>query len=1091
MPKRKDISDFEEGSSTGPKRVRLTESPSTSQEAPTTRHSQNANEHKRQYKEILSEAEFEELEKSFLPGIEERRKTNEGRLGGVADAGIIEKIELFQFMCHGYLTFEFGPQLNFIVGHNGSGKSAVLAGIAIGLGGRAAVTGRGTGVKSMIQEVAHSKAEITITLKNGGHRAYKPEVYGNKIIIIRTITQKGVSTYKIKSATGQVISNRKSDLDSICDNLNIQVGNPISILTQDAAKQFLKGSSAEYKYELFARVTRLQLLRDEYDEVASKRTEMDKFLLSKQDYTQVLRDRFNTCRKAYNDAMRVQDLRSKRACLLCEKAWSVAMEKEKELEDAFEAVASSKGRLYQIEEVLGDAEDKLKNASDKVKATERDHDTAKQVAEDIWEKRSRVKQELGAKKQEMAKLKKDEDAISQNQRELNFEMDRLTAQLVEESQNLEQGTQTQKEAARIELDKMRGDLNVLKERRLTVQSDLTRLKGDSDRRKADDDTAQQRLNYLMDKDSGLEQEQERLGSHIRDHLSRFGQSMQTVLREIDRTDWRGVRPIGPLGKFVTLEDQRFLKDLSSQLGSLLCAFAVSDGRDIQPLRAILKRTRNSDSMIVVSSGELFDYERGVPPPQYNTALRVLKITNEWVKRILIDRAGIERLFVASSREQAERVLKEVGSGDALGDGMRVKLWANNAGLTSQNIELRRGDFRQSILAPQKDHGKRLEDIASERTALRCSIDDGRGTKRQCEEHLKESSRLIKECEVSALALEQEISRVEATIKIRQEEEDADSPFEIAVLNQLLEERKEENRGLQTQLDHVVTVKDDLKAEIMGLQQMVDNLKREGEAADETLRGIRIRAEERAVAYTEAQHQKAHYLTVKEKEQETCDNLDTAAAEMTAVFTECHEKAVSLGEKPEVVRRNKAIDRDLVALDATLNRYEPAYTLEENLEKRRIRWIQFLAYASVTVKNEFMIRLSSRGYFGQIIFDHVKQTLELKTDDQVYNEPEENKELDSKRKKDVSSLSGGEKSLATLSCLLALWEACNVPIRCLDEFDVFMDNQNRRCCIKMLVDASKSALERQTIIITPLSIDNIFSEPPVVVIKQMSDPRTQS
>jgi len=32
------------------------------------------------------------------------------------------------------------------------GKSAILAGIAVGLGGKASVTGRGTGVTSLIQE---------------------------------------------------------------------------------------------------------------------------------------------------------------------------------------------------------------------------------------------------------------------------------------------------------------------------------------------------------------------------------------------------------------------------------------------------------------------------------------------------------------------------------------------------------------------------------------------------------------------------------------------------------------------------------------------------------------------------------------------------------------------------------------------------------------------------------------------------------------------------------------------------------------------------------------------------------------------------
>lgn len=30
--------------------------------------------------------------------------------------GIIERLQMHNFMCHKYLTFNFGPQINFIIG---------------------------------------------------------------------------------------------------------------------------------------------------------------------------------------------------------------------------------------------------------------------------------------------------------------------------------------------------------------------------------------------------------------------------------------------------------------------------------------------------------------------------------------------------------------------------------------------------------------------------------------------------------------------------------------------------------------------------------------------------------------------------------------------------------------------------------------------------------------------------------------------------------------------------------------------------------------------------------------------------------------
>lgn len=53
-------------------------------------------------------------------------------------------------------------------------------------------------------------------------------------------------------------------------------------------------------------------------------------------------------------------------------------------------------------------------------------------------------------------------------------------------------------------------------------------------------------------------------------------------------------------------------------------------------------------------------------------------------------------------------------------------------------------------------------------------------------------------------------------------------------------------------------------------------------------------------------------------------------------------------------------------------------------------------------------------------------------------------------REAKTLSGGEKSFSQICFLLALWEAMGSPIRCLDEFDVFMDPVNRKTSIDMLV-----------------------------------------
>jgi len=55
-------------------------------------------------------------------------------------------------MCHKKLEVKFGPQINFIIGHNGSGKSAVLTAVTLCLGGKATATNRGQSLKGFIKE---------------------------------------------------------------------------------------------------------------------------------------------------------------------------------------------------------------------------------------------------------------------------------------------------------------------------------------------------------------------------------------------------------------------------------------------------------------------------------------------------------------------------------------------------------------------------------------------------------------------------------------------------------------------------------------------------------------------------------------------------------------------------------------------------------------------------------------------------------------------------------------------------------------------------------------------------------------------------
>jgi len=155
-------------------------------------------------------------------------------------------------------------------------------------------------------------------------------------------------------------------------------------------------------------------------------------------------------------------------------------------------------------------------------------------------------------------------------------------------------------------------------------------------------------------------------------------------------------------------------------------------------------------------------------------------------------------------------------------------------------------------------------------------------------------------------------------------------------------------------------------------------------------------------------------------------------------------------------------------------------LKASLLVRLSRWQEFRRHIALRCKHVFQMHLSNRGYYGKILFNHHLSTLTLRvqTDDQLQTQ--------GMKDKDPRSLSGGEKSFSTICLLLSLWDSIGCPLRCLDEFDVFMDAVNRRISMKMMIDTANTSDKKQYILITPQDMTNVQLGPTVRVLR-MSDP----
>jgi len=155
-------------------------------------------------------------------------------------------------------------------------------------------------------------------------------------------------------------------------------------------------------------------------------------------------------------------------------------------------------------------------------------------------------------------------------------------------------------------------------------------------------------------------------------------------------------------------------------------------------------------------------------------------------------------------------------------------------------------------------------------------------------------------------------------------------------------------------------------------------------------------------------------------------------------------------------------------------------IKKSLMTRLNRWHDFRKHIALRTKMHFQYHLAARGYYGKLLFNHDHESLQLKV------QTEEQAATQGGQDKDPRSLSGGEKSYSTICLLLSLWEAIGCPIRCLDEFDVFMDAVNRRISMKKMIDTANTSDGKQYILITPQDMSHVELGPSVRI-HRMGDP----
>jgi chromosome segregation ATPase len=503
-----------------------------------------------------------------------------------ANNAIIQEITCINFMCHKRLHVELGPLINFVVGHNGSGKSAVLTAITLCLGGKAAATNRGASLKSLIKE-GEDTGLLIIRLKNEGNDAYQRDVYGDSIIIERQFSRTGTSGFKVKTALGRTISNKKGDVDDIVEYYQLQVDNPMNVLTQDAAKSFITASTPAQKYKFFKDGVQLSALDTDYNHLCNTCDQIEARFKESKDDLEILRKEAEVAKRRHQMLEENKDMRKRKREMGGQLAWAqvhdveLALEKrnahvaeiQQEIDEA-ETIFNDKDVAFQgFENTLERAKESRKQLIEDMAPVKADEEAAKEAFDEAVAAvksnrtdRATMKENVARAKQKVAKCIHDIEIENTRLEAANGGANaRKVAEIEEARQKVIE--------ARLALTNYTSELPSLRAKTDDIKQQINRIDGFYGNKRKDVEAAERQLASL--------------NQNRGDQMAGFDPRMPGLLRAIRENNGFREKPVGPIGLHIKLKDAKWSNVLESVLNSVLTSFLVTNKADQARLSDLL------------------------------------------------------------------------------------------------------------------------------------------------------------------------------------------------------------------------------------------------------------------------------------------------------------------------------------------------------------------------------------------------------------------------------------------------------------------------------------------------------------------------
>ncbi|GBG23953.1 Structural maintenance of chromosomes protein 6 [Hondaea fermentalgiana] len=1058
------------------------------------------------------------------------------------ECGKVKKIECTNFMCHRRLEVNLGRHINFITGQNGSGKSAIVAALQICLGLSARNTKRGSKLSNLIRHGSNADAIVAVELLNEGPTAYKPDLYGPVIRIERVLKPSGTSSFRILNAkTKKCVSTQRRTVDDMVSRFNTFVDNPSCILDQETSKTFLRGSAKD-KYNVFMRATNLEalehlFLKEEHERARAKAALEerkknftifeDKLQVVKKEIQQVdgLENHEQNLKQAKNELVWIKAQRQQDKCKVAEQEYerlhSKTEAKRKDMETYQQRVDEAEAGYESFRADVEQKQQDLVAQEDKVKRTEA-------TLVELGKKQRAISKQLTAGKRLIQHLEDD-----------HKKKDKERANLARDAQS--RNEQKFKEAQRLreEIDEKTKDREELASRAEIAQQHMSNrhVSEDNDEERLRD--LQQQLSDKKREHSQLEQNLRSLKDSAQDPKMAFGKDLPHVLNLLERNKDRFSRMPVHIGLGCKLKDQRWRIPVEHHLRNTLRNFVVAKNSDYLIMKDLCSQARIQCPQTVIMKFQ--DARHSIPEGRrFRSNIEgvfsfedVLEIQDPNVYNALVDSAQIESCGLCESSTKATQVAFE---DQPQGLNRLYDTHANCYQVRKSGSHYKQSGPQNRNWPPffvndtrefQNEARESMRIVSGDIRALENQVAQTMRAIKKQEEHFAQLRQEFNHCRRRKDALESQIEDLNSRLDRAEADVTNDDSINIKrdSLTQMMEnleadiaEKRESLRRLEGDRADLESEMEPLKAQCAQLKKQ-EELKREAlEESHRELKRVRMTSEQDVVKLQRAQESLKKWEEREKVKKEEFDLLDTAlkrARTAALQFTNGEEIDVTNKDEAEV---KAAIEASQKALHQDRQQFEEQYggdsvaVIKERLmgkydrlkqdkkaEKAKIKYhldilgrfkksnrlrvkktLDLRSFVEERMQKIFESNLSYRNHSGSVNIDQENGTLNFtwaKSGDSQMSQTQASQEV-----KDAGQLSGGESSFTSLAFLMALGSVMKSPWRVMDEFDVFMDQDNRKLSLELIVDAarkpSKLTNKCQFILITPHDVSSVAGAPDV-------------